>query len=86
MCLVIRHIRPTLRCDAVSTSAYHVSEEPAILIHRFFYSEEGSSKVLVITELKGVIFHKRVILILTLSGLLLFNRLKDSVYLTICTT
>jgi hypothetical protein len=52
----------------------------AVLIFRFFYPAEGSYKILVIiiTELKGVIFHKRVILILTVLGLILFNRLKDS--------
>jgi len=49
-------------------SAYHVSEEPAVLIFRNL-PEEDSSKILVIiiTEIKGVIFHKRVILILTVS-------------------
>jgi hypothetical protein len=71
----LQYIRPTLRCDVVNTSAYHVLEDPAVPIFRIFYPEDGSSKTLVMTEVKGVIFHKRVITILTFSDLLLFNSL-----------
>jgi len=74
-----------MRCDVVNTPAYRVSNNLAVLTHRFFCPAERSSKILVIAELKGVIFHKS-ILIQTVSGLLLSNRLKDSGNYTYHTT
>jgi len=63
-----------------------VSKRPAVLTLRFFCPGERCSKILVTAKLKDVIFHNRVILILTVSGLLLFNRLKDSGNYTYHTT